>query len=109
MKTSLLENLLEFYREDPDDPFNVYALALEYQKYDTNESKKFFHILLENFPDYLPTYYVAAQFFLSIEEIKTAEKVLIKGIQLALDQQNTKSHQELIRAFRALEDEQMEW
>ncbi|MBU1822126.1 MAG: tetratricopeptide repeat protein [Bacteroidetes bacterium] len=109
MKTSRLEKLLEFYQEDPNDPFNSYALALEYQKNDTSQAEAAFEQLLAKFPDYLPSYYTAAQFFVSQDQNLRAEEIFKTGIQLAQFQQNTKAYQELVRAYRAFQDEQMDW
>ncbi|GHB75946.1 tetratricopeptide repeat protein [Persicitalea jodogahamensis] len=109
METSFLEKLLSFYEEDPDDPFNLYALALEYQKSDATKAAEFYRQLLTDHPDYLPTYYHAAQFFSGLEENETAESIYKKGIELAVKQQNSKAHLELSRAYRTFEDEQMEW
>lgn len=105
MESSLLNNLLTFYQEDPEDPFNVYALALEYSKYDAEKAEYFFDLLLTRSSEYLPTYYHAAAFFTLQENFKKAETVYIKGIDLALNQKNTKTHQELIRAYRGFLDD----
>lgn len=105
MENTLLSNLLTFYEEDPEDPFNVYALALEYLKHDSEKAGQFFDILLFNHPDYLPTYYHAGEFFALEENFKKAELIYQKGIDLALSQKNTKTHQELLRAYRGFLDE----
>ncbi|TDB64468.1 tetratricopeptide repeat protein [Arundinibacter roseus] len=105
MNTSRLDHLLNFYQEDPQDPFNAYALALEYSKYSTTQAKSYFELLLKDFPEYLPTYYHAAQFFYDLEEIETARDVYQKGIDLADKQRNSKTLEELKRALRALEDD----
>ncbi len=109
MKTPLLEKLLNFYEEDPNDPFNVYALALEYEKTDSVTARNWYNTLLTKFPDYLPTYYQAAQFFIIYEDNGKAEIILKKGIELAKVQHNAKTEQELIRALKAHEDEQSDW
>ena len=108
MKTSLLEKLLGFYEEEPGDPFNAYALALECQKHDAGEAEKYFNLLLNHHPEYLPTYYHAAQFF-SVQEPEKAAAIFEKGIDLAIRQRNVKAQQELSRAFRTFQDEQMDW
>ncbi|TDE17478.1 tetratricopeptide repeat protein [Dyadobacter psychrotolerans] len=105
MKNALLQNLLSFYEEDPSDPFNVYALALEYSKFDMLKAAAFFDILLAEHPEYLPAYYHAASFFAMQDKISRAEEIYIKGIALALNQKNTKTHQELLRAYRSFLDE----
>ena len=109
MKTPFLEKLLSFYEEDPEDPFNVYALALEYQKINVDEARKFFEKLLTDHPEYLPTYYQAAQFFIDAEESSRAEVIFKQGIDLAVRQKNHKAQIELDRAYRSFKDEQMEW
>jgi len=105
MKNSLLENLIAFFEEDPNDPFNIYALALEYQKTDTSKAELYFNILLDQHPDYLATYYSAAAFFAAEGANEKAEKIYQKGIDLALHMKNTKTHQELVRAYRFFLDE----
>ena len=105
MENALLKNLLSFYEEDPDDPFNVYALALEYSKSDTVKATGFFDVLLTEHPLYLPTYYHAAAFFTMLENFGKAEEIYVKGIALALNQNNTRTHQELLRAYRSFLDE----
>jgi tetratricopeptide (TPR) repeat protein len=105
MSNSILPGLLAFYEEDPDDPFNVYALAIEYSKYDTGKAEAFFEILLEKHEEYLPTYYHAGAFFALQENVKKAEEIYQKGLALALLQKNTKTHQELLRAYNNFLDE----
>ena len=63
MSADRLKQLQKFYEEDPLDPFNLYALALEYLKVDLALSRKHFQLLLANHPAYLPTYYHAAKLF----------------------------------------------
>jgi len=105
MKNTLLENLLAFYQEDPGDPFNIYALAMEYAKTDAGKAGHFYEILLSEHHDYLPTYYHAAAFFAFQDKIERADEIYQKGIELALLQKNTKTYQELLRAYRNFLDE----
>ncbi len=106
MKNARLETLLSFYEEDPHDPFNIYALALEYQKSDLSLAKAHFSKLLAEHPGYLATYYHAAEFFAQLGDIEMADEIYVRGIGLALDQNNVKTHQELVRAYRNFQDEQ---
>jgi tetratricopeptide (TPR) repeat protein len=105
MNNSLLANLLAFYEEDPADPFNAYALAIEYSKSDVKEAERFFDLLLEKHPDYLPTYYQAGAFFAALEKIERAEEIYQKGVELAQIQKNAKAHRELISAYNNFLDE----
>lgn len=108
MENTLLEKLLIFYEEDPGDPFNLYALALEYQKHDASKAAASFDQLLEDFPTYLPAYYHAAQLFSILGEFEKASRTFDTGIKLATEQGNVKTQQELTRALRMFEDEQMD-
>lgn len=105
MNGTLLDNLIRFYEEDPNDPFNVYALAIEYTKSDLTKAGQYFDILLTEHPDYLPTYYHAGSFFAANEEMEKAEEIYRKGVALALLHKNTKAHQELLRAYNSFLDE----
>jgi tetratricopeptide (TPR) repeat protein len=105
MNNSLLPDLLAFYEEDPNDPFNIYALAIEYVKSDSKKAEQFFKILLTQHPDYLPTYYHAGAFFAALENVEQAEGIYQKGVALALLQKNTRAHQELQRAYNTFLDE----
>ena len=51
MNHSRLNQLLEFYKEDPNDPFNIYALATEYKSIDPEKALTYFELLIENHPD----------------------------------------------------------
>ena len=92
--------LLEKYiQEDPDDPFNTYALAMEYYESDPEKSAELLLELTMNHPDYLPTYFKAAHLLWEMEnEEKTAE-LFKKGIELAKQQGDSKALQELSSAY----------
>lgn len=105
MNNSLLANLIAFYEEDPADPFNAYALAIEYSKSDLTEAERFFDLLLEKHPEYLPTYYHAGAFFAALEKVEKADGIYKKGVELAVVQQNTKTHRELLSAYNNFRDE----
>lgn len=105
MNNSLLASLLAFYEEDPADPFNAYALAIEYAKSDREEAERFFDLLLERHPDYLATYYHAGAFFAANEKMERAEEIYRKGLELAQIQSNAKAHRELLSAYNTFKDE----
>jgi Tfp pilus assembly protein PilF len=99
MSISRLEKLFQYYKEDPDDPFNIYAIALEYVSQKNSEAKIYFDLLLEKKPSYLPAYFHAAKFYASAGDRGKAEKIYKSGITLA--QQNNEQHalRELRNAF----------
>jgi hypothetical protein len=105
MNNSRLALLQQFYDEDPADPFNGYALAMEYMNVDVGLSEKYLLALLDQHPAYLPTYYQAAALFAETHSQEFIETIYQKGLQLADAQNNTKIYQELQRAYRGYLDE----
>jgi Tfp pilus assembly protein PilF len=92
--------LEQFSEEEPENPFNWYALALEYQESDQEKTKALFDKLLLSHKGYLPTYFPAAHFFGDRGELEKAEKVFRDGINLAKSQENEKAYRELQNAFQ---------
>ncbi len=91
-----LEGLLEFYKKDPNDPFTLYGLALEYmsdQQFDRAE--KYFHLLLDNDPDYVPGYLQYAQLKEKQDKIVEAKKLYTRGIEAANKTGDKKSAKEM--------------
>jgi tetratricopeptide (TPR) repeat protein len=101
----LLDSLLRFYQDDPDDPFNVYALAIEYQKTDLKQSGRYFDMLLDKHPDYLPTYYHAAGLFAQLADLDKASQIYKRGIELASHLKNAKAQRELQGAYQQFRDD----
>ncbi len=102
MNSPRLEQLLEFYKEDPNDAFSIYAIATEYLKSDLTLARKYFEILLKDHPDYLPTYYHVAHLYEELDENELAEKAYRKGIILATKQGNATTLRELKNALDEL-------
>lgn len=94
-----IEQLLEFLKEEPDNPFNLYALALEYQNHDVEKTASYFELLLRNHSSYLPTYYHAAAFYASRDEIEKAKNIYEEGIKLASDTNESHTLKELRNAY----------
>src|SRR3954469_22766620 len=94
-----LEELKQFAQEEPSDPFNLYALALEYLKSNQQEARRIFKMLLETNPGYLPTYYPYAQLLAEMKEPALAEKVFQAGIHVAKDTNDLKTMRELQAAY----------
>jgi|SRR5690606_16683324 lipoprotein NlpI len=102
MPTDRLKQLFKFYEEDPNDPFNAYALALEYLKTDPGKSRELFEALLTSHRDYLPTYYHAAQLYIALDDRDKAITVLEDGIALARRLQEAKALRELQTVYDEL-------
>jgi tetratricopeptide (TPR) repeat protein len=99
MNNKRLSKLLDFQKQNPDDPFILYGIALEYSGEAPEEALKFFNILLNDHPDYLPTYYHAAALLAELEMTDKAEEVYKKGIALAEKEDDQHALKELKNAY----------
>lgn len=102
MSEQRLKTLLKFYEEEPNDPFNLYGLALEYQKTDLNKSDGLFEKLLTEFQNYVPSYYHAAKLKIELKQAEAALSIYKKGIEIAKQQNEKKAEQELRAAYDEL-------
>jgi tetratricopeptide (TPR) repeat protein len=102
MNFKRLDQLLKFLEESPDDPFVLYALALEYKSTEVERSSQLFDQLLNQHPDYLPTYYQAALLREEINEKDKALNIYRKGMDLAAKQNDQSTHKELQAAYNQL-------
>jgi Tfp pilus assembly protein PilF len=99
---SRLQQLEEYYHEDPRDPFNIYGLALEYLKTDMSRSIVLFDELLNFHPEYIPTYYHAAKLYTDLNDKDRAIAIYEKGIELAKKSGEQKALRELQSAYNEL-------
>lgn len=99
MNENRLNLLKKYYEEDPNDPFNIYAIAIEYKNFNNEKAKEYFRILLEKHPDYLPTYFHAAELYAETGDKGLAENIFTKGIELAKKQNNLKTLHELQTSY----------
>ena len=95
MNSERIKMLEQFVAEDPNDPFNRYALALELAKTDKLKAKKFFDQLIQSNPDYVPAYYQATLVYLELSLNEEATKIATIGITQAKKQNDLKAANEL--------------
>ena len=105
MNNERIQQLITYIQEEPGDPFNVYALAMEFINGQPAQARPYFDQLLTDHPDYLPTYYHAAALYADLNERDRAADVYEKGIALARVQNNQKTLLELQRARQAFEED----
>ena len=103
--TERIQLLEEYLAEDPNDPFLIYALALEYDK-SRNKAKaiELMIKLLNEHPDYLPVYYQLGKFYENSDRLKEAIHSYEKGIILATSIGNRHAVLELQSALNELID-----
>ncbi|WP_111669582.1 tetratricopeptide repeat protein [Algoriphagus litoralis] len=92
--------LRKFIQEEPENPFNRYALALEIKEINPNEAAELFAFLLLNYPTYLPVYFPSAHFFFELGQIEKAREIFERGIALAREKNEQKTLQELKNAYQ---------
>jgi hypothetical protein len=88
-----LEQLWQFYVEDQQDPFNLYAYALELAKTDKAKAADCLKQLIADKPEYIPAYYQAAILCLDIR--LDARWIIEQGIEKAKARHNRKAQNEL--------------
>jgi len=100
MNQSRIEFLKKYISQDPDDPFNRYALAMEYYDEAPEKALELLVHLYHNKPNYIPIYYKLAHLYWELDEWDEAEEVFIKGIKLAEGQNEFKALSELKSAYQ---------
>lgn len=104
MNQPRIDLLKKFILEDPCDPFNYYALALEHLHTDPLKAGELFDNLLNEHPNYLPTYYMAGTFFASQKMEAKGLGILKKGLLLAKLKQNFATARELLGAIQNMDE-----
>lgn len=95
--------LKEYIKEEPENPFNQYALAMEYYELQPLEALEILETLLNTNPEYLPTYYKIAHLYWEMESWEKAEKTFASGIQLAEKKNDEKALGELKASYQNFE------
>ncbi len=102
MENARLTQLFNFLKEEPKDPFNIYAIATEYTRIDEEKALEYFSMLLQDHESYLPTYYHAAKLYEKKGNHIKAAALYNKGIELSIEQKNMKTHRELMNALNEM-------
>ena len=100
-----IEQLEKFIQEDPGDPFNYYALALECAKSNEGKALGILKELVKNHKDYLPIYYQLGKLYERVGQKADALNVYSIGITIAQKQNDIKTLRELTAALQELVEE----
>ncbi|MCU0425205.1 MAG: tetratricopeptide repeat protein [Candidatus Kapabacteria bacterium] len=101
-----LEHLLEFHRDDPQDAFTRYAIALEYNaRKEYTEATTWFESLRSDNPEYVPTYYMLAGVYRASDNPDKAREIYHAGLQAAKKAGDTHAFAELSAALEELDEE----
>jgi cytochrome c-type biogenesis protein CcmH/NrfG len=97
--------LLDLIRENNNDHFAHYCLALEYKKENRPaDARAVLEALMIQAPDYLPLYYQLGRIIEDAGDLSAALTVYRKGQALAVAQHDLKTRSELEEAIWMLED-----
>ncbi|MEX0968239.1 MAG: tetratricopeptide repeat protein [Bacteroidia bacterium] len=106
MANDRLAKLEEMQKADPQDPFLIYAIALEYMgKGDFEAALHHFLRLNAMDPDYLPQYFQLGQLYEGMNEHSEAAAAYERGISLAVRQREQKTLNELRQALELLSED----
>jgi tetratricopeptide (TPR) repeat protein len=99
-----INEIQKMLENDDDDIFLWYALGLEFLALkDLENSKKTFNMVIEKKPDYLPVYYQLAQLLEQLDDEDLAIETYKKGMEIAKQQNEHKTFNELRSALEELE------
>lgn len=100
---SRIEQLQEFLKEDSNDSFLKYALALEYVKVKENElARDCFLKLIKDDENYVASYYQLGKLYESLNEVEKAMRIYKNGIDVAKNSKDAKTLSELQEAYNML-------
>ncbi len=106
MTINRLERLLEFFKNEPNDPFLKYALATEYLRLNnTEEALRFYLNLVDKHTDYIGTYYHLGKLYEHLNQQNDALKTYEQGIEIGKRIKNQHALSELLGAYNSLQDE----
>ena len=98
-----IEILKGFLKDNPNDSFSRYALALEYMKLGQNDDAlREFETVKTNDPQYVATYYQLGQLYQKLGKTHEAEKTLRTGITMATKAGDEHTRSELEAALEGL-------
>lgn len=103
MSTNRLEMITEMLVKNPNDIFLNYAAALEYKtRKKTKKAIKIFKKIIDQDPEYLPTYYQLGKLLEEDGKTDEAVEVYMTGRKLARKAQDVKAMGELSEALMIL-------
>ena len=98
-----IEELQEFLKEDSNDSFLKYALALEYVLVKENDTAvNCFLKLIKDDENYVASYYQLGKLYESLNEVDKAAETYKRGIEIAKKMGNKKTLLELQEVYNML-------
>ena len=98
-----LQQLQNFLKEEPNDPFLLYAMATEYLKMeDLPQALAFYLKTIEADENYVGTYYHLGKLYEKLTNPTAAEQAYKKGMSISRSLQQNHAFSELQQAYNKL-------
>ena len=106
MQVNRLEKLLEFIKNEPNDPFLKYALATEYLRLNqTDKALEYYEDLVKNHADYTGTYYHLGKLYEALGRTKDAISTYETGMKITKEKRDNHAYSELQSVYDELMDD----
>ena len=104
MSNTRLDQILKMLETHPNDPFLLYASALEYEKREQSaRAVEILEKLMLSQAEYLPSYFKAGQLHELLGNAERAIEIYLQGKKLARLQKDFKTEGELSEALMLLD------
>lgn len=103
MQVDRLAKLLEFLKNEPDDPFLLYALGTEYLRLNqTDTALSYYECLTTEHPKYVGTYYHLGKLYEALNRKDDAKTTYETGIKTAREIRDNHALSELQSVYNEL-------
>jgi len=103
MQIDRLEKLLEFIKNEPNDPFLKYALATEYLRLgQAGKALEYYEDLINNHPGYTGTYYHLGKLYEALERRNDAISTYESGMKITREKRDNHAFSELQAVYNEL-------
>lgn len=103
MQVNRLEKLLDFIKNEPNDPFLKYALATEYLRLNqTEKALEYFENLVKNHADYTGTYYHLGKLYEALGRRDDAIATYETGMRITKEKRDNHAYSELQAVYDEL-------
>jgi tetratricopeptide (TPR) repeat protein len=101
-----IKQLARNIKDDPDDSFSKFALALEFQKRENfKKTRILFEDIYKNDPEYVGVYYHLGKLYERLDMAAEARKIFQEGIEVAQNQKESRTEKELKEALIQLKSD----
>jgi uncharacterized protein HemY len=101
--TDRISQLEQSFANNPEDPFLIYALGVEYKNANNFEkAAEYFELAIKKFSDYVPTYLQYGMLLADLDKSEEAKAILDVGIQKANKVGNAHAASEMLGVLDSL-------